>query len=177
MLLCQGTMLIWTRAKKHFGRRVSWTLASHAHWQRCMLHRLEPATLISMRWQDYVTLDLVMSIGRQMLSTTYNNDVTSLRRRAPTTSTTASRLHQQHHRIGQHRDNRGRHQQWLLHQRCHHIEEVSPGAIDNGSTSTLTKLSHREYKSRHHRGRLCIYANDIRHLALARHMTLAMWLS
>jgi hypothetical protein len=61
LLLCLGTMLLCTRAKMQGGRRVSWTLAGRAHRQPCLLHRLESATLVGMRWQDYVTWDLVTS--------------------------------------------------------------------------------------------------------------------
>jgi hypothetical protein len=67
-------MLICTRGEKQRGPCVSWTLAVHAHRRPRLLHRLEPATLVGMRWQDCVMWDLVISRRLWMPLAIFTND-------------------------------------------------------------------------------------------------------
>jgi hypothetical protein len=163
LLLCQGTMLICTRAEKQGGQRVSWTLAGHAYRQQRLLLHLDPATLVGMRWQDCVTWDPMTSRRLRMPSAIYTNNVAPPSRRAPTPSTTTPRLHQQHHYTGRRRDNHGRHWQWLqqLRQGCHRIKEAS--------SNTSITLSQRKDESGRHCGRLRNYTNDTHHCSSEAH--------
>jgi hypothetical protein len=154
-------MLICTRAEKQRGRHVSCTLAVQAHWQQRLLHHLEPATLVGMRWQDYVMWDLVMSRRLWMPSSifhAYTNNITTLGDVGTTMAVIGNGS-------------------YGLHQRCRRIKEASPDAIHNSSTSTSITLSHRKDESKRYYGRLRIYTNDTRHSALARRTAIAMWSS
>jgi len=142
LLLCRGNMLICTRAKKQGGRRVSWTLAGHAHRKQRLLHRLEPATLVGMRWQDCDVKQGDIETNMDAISNLHQ-------RRRPTEKTPRhhrQRLHAYTNNISDVRTTMDviSNGAYGLRQRCRRIKEANPDAIHNGSKSTSKTLSHRK---------------------------------